>query len=102
MSEAQSLFAIFPHMHQLGTHFKTTLTVGGAPTVVHGDYTFNHQAFISFDPVKLSPGDTITTECTWDNSTPQSVGWGESSTSEMCFSILYRYPAVQGKGFCQN
>lgn len=47
-------------MHQLGAHFKTTLTIGGAPMVLHdGDYAFQHQAFIPFDPIKLGPGDTI-------------------------------------------
>lgn len=96
-----TLFAVFPHMHQLGTHFKTTLTIGGADTVIHdGDYDFNHQAFIPFEPIALGAGDSITTECTWNNTTSQSVSWGESSTTEMCFSILYRYPARSGEAFC--
>lgn len=99
----QNVFAIFPHMHQLGKHFKTTLNIGGVPTVLHDDsYDFTHQAFISFAPITLNPGDTIDTECTWQNTTPNTVGWGESSTSEMCFSILYRYPALPGDGLCQN
>ena len=103
LDAAQSLFAIFPHMHQLGRHFKTTLTVGGAEVVLHDDdYTFDHQAFIPFEPIALSAGDTIETECTWQNTTPDTVGWGESSTSEMCFSILYRFPAQSGNGLCQN
>ena len=103
VGEPQKLFAIFPHMHQLGIHFKTTLTVGGQPTVVHdGDYTFDHQAFIPFEPIALSSGDTITTECTWNNTKSSPVGWGESSESEMCFSILYRYPAQTGSDFCMN
>ncbi|NUO53843.1 MAG: hypothetical protein HOV80_33790, partial [Polyangiaceae bacterium] len=51
INSEQTVFAVFPHMHQLGTHFKTTLTVGGTDTVLHdGDYDFNHQAFIPFDP----------------------------------------------------
>jgi hypothetical protein len=101
VSAAANVFALFPHMHQLGTHFKTTLTVGGETTVLHDDeYDFNHQAFIPFEPIALSPGDTITTECTWANMTSQTVGWGESSTTEMCFSIMYRYPAVDDEGFC--
>ncbi len=97
----QNVFAVFPHMHQLGSHFKTTLTVGGVSSVLHdGDYDFNHQAFIPFDPIALSPGDTITTECTWNNPTSQTISWGESSTTEMCFSIMYRYPAQDDGGFC--
>lgn len=101
VSQQQTLFAIFPHMHQLGSHFKATVTSGGAEKVIHdGGYQFDHQAFLSIDPVPLSPGDTITTECTWNNNTPQTVKWGESSTAEMCFSILYRYPAIADNGFC--
>jgi len=97
----QHLFAVFPHMHQLGKHLKTTLTVGGQPMVIHdGDYDFNHQAFIPFDTVTLEPGDSIETACTWDNTTSSTVQWGESTTTEMCFSILYRYPAQDDGGFC--
>jgi hypothetical protein len=103
VNETQNVFAIFPHMHQLGRHFKTTLNIGGTPMVLHdADYEFEHQAFIPFEPITLNAGDTIDTECTWQNNTPDTVGWGESSTSEMCFSILYRYPALSGNGFCQN
>jgi hypothetical protein len=97
----QSVFAIFPHMHQLGTHFKATLTVGGTESVLHDDdYQFDHQAFIPFDPVALDQGDSITTQCTWNNTKSVPVGWGESSESEMCFSIMYRYPAQNGSEFC--
>jgi len=97
----QNLFALFPHMHQLGSHLMTTLTIGGKESVIHdGDYSFDHQAFLSFEPITMNAGDTIKTECTWDNTTPQNVTWGESSTTEMCFSILYRYPAQQQGSFC--
>jgi hypothetical protein len=99
----QNIFAIFPHMHQLGSHFKSTLTVGGVDKVIHdGEYQFDHQAFIPFEPIAIDAGDKIKTECTWTNTTTNEVGWGESSTTEMCFSILYRYPAQGGggAGFC--
>jgi hypothetical protein len=97
-----NIFAIFPHMHQLGSHFKTTLNIGGEDKVIHdGEYAFDHQAFIPFETIALEPGDTVKTECTWKNTTTQTVSWGESSTTEMCFSILYRYPAQDdGNGFC--
>lgn len=96
-----NIFAVFPHMHQLGTHFKTTLVVDGETSVLHDDaYSFSEQAFIQFNPIALSPGDEIITECTWNNTTAGTVGWGESSTTEMCFSILYRYPKITDAGFC--
>ena len=97
----QKVFAVFPHMHQLGSHFKTTLVVGGQEQVIHdGEYTFDHQAFIPFEPIELNAGDGIKTECTWNNTTSETVTWGESSTSEMCFSIMYRYPAQNGESIC--
>ncbi|MDB4960876.1 MAG: hypothetical protein JWP01_875 [Myxococcales bacterium] len=96
----QTIFAIFPHMHQLGMHLKTTLMVGGVPRVLHdAPYSFEHQSFDAFEPILLAVGDTITTECTWNNTTSQTVTYGESSTTEMCYSILYRYPGDGGE-FC--
>lgn len=96
--EPQTVFALFPHMHQLGTHFKTTFTVGGVDQVIHnGGYAFDEQAFLPIGPTVMSAGDKITTECTWNNTTSQTVTWGESSTTEMCFSILYRFPTRPGE-----
>ena len=93
VSSAQKLFALFPHMHQLGTHFKTTLTIGGVDQVLHDEaYDFQHQPVKAFAPIQLTSGDKITTECTWNNTGSTVVTYGESSTTEMCYSILYRYP----------
>lgn len=97
-----SVFALFPHMHQLGTHMKTVLTVGGTQQTLFDDpYDFEHQAVLSFDPVQLSVGDKIDTECTWNNTTGGTVGYGESSTTEMCYSILYRFPRGNEE-YCTN
>jgi hypothetical protein len=101
ISEPQTLFALFPHMHQLGTHIKTTIVQGGTNTVLHdADYDFSEQAFTPITPVTMAPGDQIVTECTWNNTTSAPVTWGQSSTDEMCFSIFYRWPAIGGDGFC--
>lgn len=100
IASRQTVFALFPHMHNLGTHFKTTLTIGGVDRVIHdGPYSFEHQPFLVLEPIVLEPGDTITTECTWTNPGTETVLYGESSTTEMCFSIMYRYPA-QDDVFC--
>jgi hypothetical protein len=97
----QTVFALFPHMHQLGSHFKTTLHVAGEPIVIHDQaYEFEHQPFLTFDPIALGAGDSIETECTWNNTTDLEVHWGESSEAEMCFSILFRWPAQAGESFC--
>ena len=103
VQQAQTIFALFPHMHQFGTHFKMSVTKSGAEQMVHDkSYDFNEQSFTKFDPISLSPGDTINTECTWLNTSSQGVFWGDSSTSEMCFSILYRFPALGGDEYCDD
>ncbi len=98
------VFALFPHMHQLGKRLKTTLTIAGEQTVLYDEpYEFAHQPFVGFEPIAMAAGDTVTTECTWENTTAELVGWGESSNAEMCFSIMYRYPATGSSsvgGFC--
>lgn len=98
----QKVFALFPHMHQYGTHFKTELVVGGTPQVLNdAAYSFDHQAVLSFEPIQLNAGDSINTTCTWTNPTSSTVVDGESSTTEMCYSIMYRFPR-QPAEFCNN
>ena len=93
VTEPYSVFALFPHMHQLGTHFKSTLTVGGAEmTLIDGEYDFEHQPVMTFEPIQLAVGDKITTTCTWHNPGSTTVTYGESTETEMCYSILYRFP----------
>jgi hypothetical protein len=102
VTKPYSVFALFPHMHQLGTHLKTTLTMGGTEKTLFDDaFNFEHQAVLSFDPIQLSVGDKINTECTWNNNTGVTVEYGESSTTEMCYSILYRFPRGDEE-FCTN
>jgi hypothetical protein len=97
----QSAYALFPHMHQLGTHLKTTVTSGGVANVLHdAAYQFNEQLQLPLDPIlQLHAGDTVKTECTYSNTTSKEVTFGESSDTEMCFSVLFRYPK-QGSGVC--
>ncbi len=96
----QTVFAVFPHMHQLGTHFRTLANTAAGQIVLHDDdYRFEEQRIDPIDPIALVPRDTITTECTWNNTGTTTVGFGSSSDTEMCFSILFRYPA-SGGGYC--
>jgi hypothetical protein len=69
--------------------------------VLHdGVYQFNEQIQLPLDPIlQLHAGDTITTECTYENNTGKDVTFGESSDTEMCFSVFFRYPK-QGSGVC--
>jgi Copper type II ascorbate-dependent monooxygenase, C-terminal domain len=100
--EDQTVFALFPHMHQLGVHLKTTATIGGQAMVLHdGPYDFEEQYQLPLEPLALRVGDTIDTACTYENTTGRMVTFGESSDTEMCFSVLFRYPAT-GNTICRR
>lgn len=95
MGGSTNFFAVFPHMHQLGTHIKVTARVGGADQLVYDDdYSFMDQRFASFTPIAMTSNDRIEVECTYNNTTGSSVSFGDSSTQEMCFAISYRYPKL--------
>jgi hypothetical protein len=105
IEQNQTIFALFPHMHQTGTHFKTEIVRAGAATETLWDaaYNFESQPFFNFTPVELKAGDKLATTCTWNNTTDANIGFGQSSKQEMCFSILMRYPrqpASQTGNFC--
>jgi hypothetical protein len=97
VASAETIFALFPHMHQIGRHIKTEVVRadGERQVLSDADYNFENQPFFNFDPLPLVPGDKIATTCTYQN--PHAAGtppveFGQSSTDEMCFSIVMRYP----------
>jgi hypothetical protein len=92
--EDATLFAYWPHMHQYATHQTVTMTVGGESMVVHDDdYDFEHQINYPLDPpIQVAAGDSVRVDCTYNNTSGETLLWGDSSTEEMCFAGLYRYP----------
>jgi hypothetical protein len=88
-----TLFAVWPHQHKLGVHHKFTV----AGNVLHdAAYTFTEQKYYLQTPgYQVHNGDQIRTTCTWNNTTGQQQGFGDSSDEEMCFTGMYRYPASQ-------
>ncbi|MGE0872790.1 MAG: hypothetical protein AB7P03_29820 [Kofleriaceae bacterium] len=91
------IFAVWPHMHQLATHQKVVLTpkAGGDPiTLLDASYSFGEQKYYPKAPsVQVHAGDKIDVTCSYLNDTGAPVGSGDSSTEEMCFTGLFRYPA---------
>ena len=43
----------------------------------------------------IQPGDTITSACRSQIDTATSVGFGELSTDEMCFAVMWAWPTGQ-------
>jgi len=91
---AATVFAVLPHMHRLGTHMKITYRGGAGERVLHDeDYSFDAQRFHGIEPaLAAAPGDQLVVDCTYVNTTAATVGFGESTTDEMCFGLIYAYP----------
>lgn len=90
-----SIFAFSPHMHQMGTHMKIVAKPSSGDVTLHDDtYDFYEQkVFLAQPPVALAAGEEIEIHCGYDNTTGQTIYFGDSSTQEMCFAGVYRYPA---------
>lgn len=88
-----TILAYWPHMHQYAVHQKVTMTIDGEDQVVHdADYSFFEQKNYPVDPLEIASGDAIAIECGYENHTNNAIGFGDSSTDEMCFTGFYRYP----------
>ena len=87
-----------PHMHLLGSGFKTThkrgLTdMGDLVNLPAGSWNFNDQRHYPMNPRReVNPGDVLTTTCTYDNPTSAAVTFGEGTHNEMCFDFITVYP----------
>ena len=96
-----TLFAVAPHMHQLGRHTKVTAhsSIEGERVVHDMPYDFTHQLLYPIEPIELAAGDSVSIDCSYSNETGSSVGWGDSTLDEMCFVGLSVFPATGLTGF---
>ncbi len=96
MGATEPINVIFswPHMHKLGTHLKSVVNraAGGTEVMFDGPFNFEYQT-VHESPIKIMPGDSITTTCTFNNTTAAAVGFGQSTTQEMCYNFTYAWPA---------
>ena len=92
------IFGLWPHMHQIGTHFKVDITHAGVSTTpIDEAWNFGDQTLWTYpgaSEINFGAGDSIRTTCTYVNSTGQAVAFGELSEQEMCFNFVYYYPAT--------
>jgi hypothetical protein len=95
-NRAFTLFALWPHMHQLGVKQVFEVTRGTTTTKLHdAPYSFSEQNYYKQSPeFQVMTGDNIKVTCVYTNNTAAAVTFGESSTKEMCFTGMYRYPAA--------
>ncbi|MFN7699536.1 MAG: hypothetical protein ACK6CU_22970 [Deltaproteobacteria bacterium] len=92
--EDSTLFVGAPHMHLLGSAFHQSVErVSGSRDGIIDltGWSFDSQIFYAFGTA-LHPGDVITTRCTFENTTSETVTSGEDTTDEMCFDFAYITP----------
>jgi hypothetical protein len=88
----------FPHMHMLGTSMKFELgpTADTMQVAYQRDpYAFDEQRIDSMEMI-LPQGSHSRLTCTFDNTTAETVTFGESSYDEMCFLIMFVVDAPAG------
>jgi len=102
---ASKVFAITGHTHKLGTNVSVRVAPSktGPMTEIYAPDPFKWdepetKAF-NGDPFSIPKDGGLDFECTWKNTTAQTVKFGESATDEMCFFWAYYYPS-QGSKVC--
>jgi hypothetical protein len=87
------IFTFWPHMHKYGRHMNSVVTRadGTAEQVFDKPFDFNYQ--ITYQTgIDLRPGDTITSSCTFMNTSDLNVAFGPSTEQEMCYQFAFSYP----------
>jgi hypothetical protein len=90
------VLSVSPHMHLTGVHQTTVLNhkSGGSVTLHDGPFDFHNQISYAVDPIAvMEPGDSITTTCSYQNTTPNKITYGEKTENEMCYNFVLAYPA---------
>jgi hypothetical protein len=88
------VMAVSPHMHQIGVHAKLILNrKDGTKVALHdAPFAFADQQSYPLD-VLVNPGDTLTTTCTYNNTTNALVTFGPATENEMCYNFTTAWPA---------
>lgn len=98
-NKEMNIFAVFPHMHKIGTQINVTKNGGDFYKI--DPWVFGNQPM---DPMNqhIVPGDEFDLACHYDNHTDQPVTFGESSDNEMCFFVMFYYPFTALDGCIAN
>lgn len=87
LSHSARVVALMPHMHQLATSmtFELGTSADDAQMIYARDpWSFDQQTIDNVD-MMLEQGKYARVTCNYDNTTDQTVTYGESSFNEMCF-----------------
>jgi hypothetical protein len=95
---------IGPHMHLLGVSFSMVLNPGTpqAKTILNvPDYNFNYQKAYNITPVRVTQGEPVQINCTYNpelaqelpilrKAPPHFVTFGDGSSDEMCVGVTWQ------------
>jgi hypothetical protein len=91
-----------PHMHLLGKAISTVVRPGGSGAPVdigtREPWNFDNQYWDKLDAT-IKGGDKVSTRCYWENPTSSTVGFGEDTSDEMCYSFALYYPKIEAAQF---
>ena len=94
LTKQYNVFAVQPHMHKLGT--KIAFSHGTSESSMQVAYQRDPWVFgvqpIDQMQMTLNAGDFVGASCTFDNTTGSDVTYGESTTNEMCFFVVFYTP----------
>jgi hypothetical protein len=96
LPEPLSVLSSWPHMHQLGTTFRTEIVRDGVThTLVDVPrWDFHNQVSYPHDPAttQIRPGDALRTTCVYRNPSGSTVRFGGGTSDEMCLNFVMAYP----------
>jgi hypothetical protein len=108
-SDGQTVMTVIetsPHMHLLGTGFRTQHLRAGADlgdlsNVAIGTWSFDNQKHYPISPRRqVMPGDQLKTTCFYDNPTTSPVSFGLRTRDEMCYDFVTVYPYAAATRRC--
>jgi hypothetical protein len=95
--EAAHYYALTGHTHRFGTSVRVGVadTMAADTTWLYKPQTFDWDAppveYLD-PPVQVPEGGGFRLRCDWNNPTDQTITYGESALTEMCFFWAYYYP----------
>jgi hypothetical protein len=98
--ETVQFVAAFPHMHMMGTSFSFELGPSAdrlTKVFERNPYNFDDQRLELLD-LKLNAGDVTRVTCNYQNTTDQTITFGESTHNEMCFLVGFAVGREGGRG----
>jgi len=108
-SDGQTVMTVIetsPHMHLLGTGFRTqhlrgAADVGDLSNIALGSWSFDGQRHYPVNPRRqVLPGDVLRTTCYYDNPTSAAVRVGTRTRDEMCFDFITVFPYAAATRKC--